>query len=68
MSSQEDLANELRQLRREFTDLKEQLHQAFAMASAANVRIDPLIAMIEGMGRRIDNLRVDITAIAKIDG
>jgi hypothetical protein len=66
--SEKDLEAELAKLRREFIEAVELAHQAIAMASAANVRVDGLAGMVANLEQRIRLLRVESKTISEIVG
>jgi hypothetical protein len=68
MNEQDSLGNELAILRRQLAESVEFAHQAIAMASAANVRIDAMGALVASLERRIQALRVESKTISEIVG
>jgi hypothetical protein len=68
MSEQDSLDAEVAKLRRQYAEALEYGHQAIALASAANVRIDGLAAVVERLSARIDALRAESRTITEIVG
>jgi hypothetical protein len=66
--SDTDLLTTINQLRREMEDSKELSHQAIALASAANVRVDALAGMVASLEQRIRSLRVESKTISELVG
>jgi hypothetical protein len=63
-----ELEQEIALLKRQMAEITEQYHQAIALASAANVRVDGLAAAVAKLEARIDGLRVETKAISEIVG
>lgn len=60
--------SDLQLLTRQLDELKELAHQAIAMASAANVRVDGLAQAVASIEQRIRQLRVESKTISELIG
>ncbi len=66
--SETDDAAVLAALRRQLADAVSYAHQAIALASAANVRLDALAKVVERLESRINNLKAESRTITDITG
>ena len=59
---------DLNLLTRQLEEAKELAHQAIALASAANVRVDGLAGVVANLEQRIRQLKVESKTISEIIG